>query len=217
MTMRQASTTFSVFASVRHHGLLFLSAVLLLPWGSACGGARPYRAMAKAATSEENVMAQADDKRLKAHLREALLTSDPTANATITPYAYMGHAFLVGYVSSATQREGLVSLAKAVEGVQSLDTYLPDKPADAGASRTASDLEIKGKVKAAITADPSVVTTRVEIESLDGHVVLLGVLSSQEAIETAMASARQVSGVTGVTNFLLLPEAEYERRRPSLR
>jgi hyperosmotically inducible periplasmic protein len=173
--------------------------------------------MAKAATSEENVTSQVADKRLKAQIREALLSNDPTANVSITPYAYMGHAFLVGYVSGAEQRNAVTDLARGVDGVRTLDAYLPDKPSSSGTSSKASDLEIKGKVKAAITADPSVVTTRVEIESLDGHVVLLGVLSSQDAIDTALASTRQVGGVTGVTNFLLLPESEYERRRPSLR
>jgi osmotically-inducible protein OsmY len=61
------------------------------------------------------------------------------------------------------------------------------------------------------------VVTRVDLEVLAGHVVLLGVVDSQQAVDAAVADARRASGVTGVTSFLLLPEPEYERRRPSLR
>jgi hypothetical protein len=46
--------------------------VLMLPLALAalgCGGARPYRAMAKAATSEESVFTQAQDKRCAMHIR----------------------------------------------------------------------------------------------------------------------------------------------------
>ena len=50
----------------------------------------------------------------------------------------------------------------------------------------------------------------------DGHVVLLGVVRSQEAVSAATQAARSVSGVTGVTSFLLLPEAGYESLRPGL-
>ncbi len=72
-------------------------------------------------------------------------------------------------------------------------------------------------MKAAIALDPSQVLARVEIEVLGGHVVLLGVVDSQQTIDAAVAHAQSTSGVSGVTSFLLLPEPEYEKLRPSLR
>jgi len=59
--------------------------------------------------------------------------------------------------------------------------------------------------------------THVDIEVLAGHVVLLGVVGSEEARESAVTVATGVSGVKAVTNFLLLPEPGYESRRPHLR
>jgi len=81
-----------------------------------CGGARPYRAMAKAASSEENVAAQAEDHRLKMRLRETILASDPQKVLDLTPYAYMGHAFLVGFVAQRSDADDLVARVRSLEG-----------------------------------------------------------------------------------------------------
>ena len=190
-----------------------ICSVALLLAGAGCGGARPYRAMAKAASSEESVPAQVGDDRLKLALREALLSSDATAAVHVTPYVYMGHAYLVGFVDGAAQRQRLTDAARAVAGVRSLDTYLPDQPAE---SETASDFAMKGEVKAALAVERDRVT-QIDVEALAGHVVLLGVVSGQAAIDAAVAAAQGVSGVTGVTTFLLVPEGEYEKRLQLLR
>jgi osmotically-inducible protein OsmY len=190
-----------------------LALALLLLASTGCGGFRPYRRMAKAATSEENVGAQVDDQRLKTSLREAILTTDAAAALEVTPYVYMGHGYLVGFVSGDAQRQSLVAAAQRVSGLRSLDTYLPDQPAD---SQTTSDFAIKGEVKAALAVGLNRVT-QIDLEVLAGQVVLLGVVSDQGAIDSAVAAAQGVSGVTGVTNFLLLPEAQYEKALRPLR
>jgi len=185
---------------------------LLLCACSACGNARPYRMMAKAATSEESAFSQAGDQRLKARMREAIVAADPKQTLAVTPYAYMGHAYLVGFVDDAAEGDRLLSTIRGFEGVRSVDGYLPTRPE--GRSE-ASDLEIKGKVKAAMAIIGETVT-QIEIESLAGHVVLLGVVGSAEDIDNAGERARRVGGVTGLTNFLLVPEGEYESLRPHL-
>src|SRR5215467_4477304 len=179
----------------------------LLPVASGCGGARPYRAMAKAASSEKNPHAQIEDDRLKMSLREALLTSEPGSAVSVTPYVYMGHAYLVGFVDDAAERQSLITAAQNVQGVRSVDTYLPNRPAD---SQTVTDLSIEGQVKAALGLGGDRVM-QIDLKVLAGHVVLLGVVADQGAIDTAVAAAQGVNGVTGVTNFLLLPEAGYEK------
>jgi osmotically-inducible protein OsmY len=176
--------------------------------GAGCGGARPYRAMAKAASSDENVHAQVDDDRLKLSLREALVAAVPDAAIHVTPYVYMGHAFLVGFVDNDAERQSLIAAAQGVAGVRSVATYLPDRPADA---QTASDLAIEGEVKGALAVAGDRIT-QVDIDVLAGQVVLLGVVADQSAIDSAVTAAQGVSGVSGVTNFLLLPEPAYEKR-----
>jgi osmotically-inducible protein OsmY len=192
--------------------VLPLLAVLLIITAG-CGGARPYRAMARAATSEENVFAQAQDKELRIQLREALLARGDSPLA-ITPYVYMERGFVVGFVADGAQRDGVLSAAQGVQGLRSLQGYLPDRPTT---SSTTDDVATKAIVKAALVPHPEIGVTHVDIEVLDGHVVLLGVVGSEEARESAVAAAAGVGGVKGVTNFPLLPEPGYESLRPHLR
>ncbi|HET7854684.1 MAG TPA: BON domain-containing protein [Candidatus Methylomirabilis sp.] len=189
-----------------------LLAVLLIVTAG-CGGARPYRAMARAATSEEDVFAQAQDKELKIQLREALLARGESSLA-IRPYVYMERGFVVGFVGDGAERDGVLSAAQGVPGLRSLQSYLPDRPAT---SSTADDVATKANVKAALVPHREIGVTHVDIEVLAGHVVLLGVVGSEEARESAVTVAAGVSGVKGVTNFLLLPEPDYESLRPHLR
>jgi osmotically-inducible protein OsmY len=181
--------------------------------GCAAGGARPYRAMAKAASSEESVLAQIDDHRLKASLREALLLGG--AGTSISAYVYMGHAYLVGFVEGDEQRRQVLDAARGVGGLRSVDAYLPDAPA--GGSTKAADLALEGEVKAALAMDQDQPVTRIDLEVLAGHVVLLGVAGSEDAREAVESDVSRVGGVDGVTNFLLVPEEGYERLRPGLR
>ena len=102
-----------------------------------------------------------------------------------------------------------------VAGVRSVDGYLPVRTGT-GRERSADDLRLQAEVKAAIGIDRDERLTRVDIDVLAGHAVLLGVVSSPEAIDAVAATAGGVPGITGVTNFLLLPEAGYERLRPGL-
>ena len=193
-------------------GTLPLLAVLLIVTAG-CGGARPYRAMARAATSEEDVFAQVQDKELKIQLREALAARGESPLA-ITPYVYMERGFVVGFVGDGAERDGVLSAAQGVPGLRSLQSYLPDRPAT---SSIVDDVAAKANVKAALVPHPEIGVTHVDIEVLDGHVVLLGVVGSEEARESAVTAAAGVSGVKGVTNFLLLPEPDYESLRPHLR
>ena len=179
-----------------------------------CGGARPYRAMAKAASSEESVFSQAEDNRVALRVREAILADDPSRVISVTPHCYMGRVYLVGFVKDVDEGARLESIANSVAGVRSVDSYLPVRPASAS---TVGDEELKAKVKAAMALEPGEVAMRIETEALAGHVVLLGVVASQDAVASAGARARTVVGVTGVTNFLIVPEAEYESLRPHLR
>jgi hyperosmotically inducible protein len=200
--------------SYRLMTLVLVTTVLAAHTLTACaGGARPYRAMAKAASSEESVFSQAEDHRLGIALREALVGQG--LGMGVKPYVHMGHVYLVGFVSGEAERQNALAAARGVEGVRSVDSYLPDRPA--GGSTEASDLTLEGEVKAALVLDQDQPVTRIDLEILAGHVVLLGVVSSEEARQAVAADVARVNGVSGVSNFLLVPEADYERLRPGLR
>jgi hyperosmotically inducible protein len=157
-----------------------------------------------------------EDSLLATKLREALAEADGLAGASITPHVYMGHVFLVGFVTTSAQHDTATEAARDVEGVRSVNGYLPIRAgADVARADAPDDAAIEAKVKAELARSGQPVA-RVDMDVLDGHVVLLGVVSSQEAAAAVSAAARRVSGVKGVTSFLLLPEPDYERPPPGL-
>ena len=105
--------------------LFILGALLPLALAGCGAGVRPYRAMAKAAASQERVEAQARDKRLSLQVREALMEVDAAAVVHVSPHVDMDRVFLVGYVDSDDQGSRLEAAARRVEGVREVDRYLP--------------------------------------------------------------------------------------------
>jgi hyperosmotically inducible periplasmic protein len=184
-------------------------AILGLVALAACSDVGPSRRMARGARNERSPTTQVDDRHLADKLRSALADSDQLNGADITPHVYMGHVFLVGFVTHSDQQGEATRAVQDVEGVRSVGAYLPVKSEPAkGGSNVASDAVIEAKVRAALEL-PYQPVTRIDLQVLDGHVVLMGVVKSQEAMSAATAAARSVSGVTGVTSFLLLPEPGY--------
>ena len=184
-------------------------AILGLALFVACSDVTPRRRMERGDRSERSEHIQVDDHTLTDKLRSALADSDQLADAKITPHVYMGHVFLVGFVTHSDQQGEATKAVQDVEGVRSVGAYLPVRSESAkGASNVESDAVIEAKVKAALELSGQPVT-RVDTQVLDGHVVLMGVVKSQEAVSAATAAARSVRGVTGVTSFLLLPEPGY--------
>ena len=214
--------------SLRHYGVTMLAlaglAMLVLSVDGCSGGVRPYRAMVKAARSELSPVTLARDQRLKLHLREAILLDQSLAGLSISPHVYMERGFVVGLVDSAEQADGILRAARTVQGLRSLKGHLPVRKnvpegPDGNNEETgesSSDLAIKAEIKAQLALAPSVVSSQIDYEVLDGNVVLLGVVASEEVRDKAQREVLKISGVTDVTNLLLLPESGYMTRRPRL-
>ena len=66
------------------------------------------------------------------------------------------------------------------------------------------DTAITAKVKAAIFEQPTLKSAEINVETFKGVVQLSGFVSSQENVNTAMATARTVTGVSSVKNDMRL-------------
>ena len=62
------------------------------------------------------------------------------------------------------------------------------------------DTTITAKVKAAIFEQPTLKSAEINVETFKGVVQLSGFVSSQENVNTAMATAKTVGGVSSVKN-----------------
>ena len=158
--------------------------------------------------------AQAQDMRQKGELRAMLLENDSFASLRLTGDVFMDRAFIVGFVDTPEQAQEVIDAGKRVRGLRSLDSYLPVRPATDSAS---SDLELKTAIRAEIVAAPALVSERYTVVALDGVVVLLGVVMSEEERSSVEQIARSASGVEDVKDFLLVVEQPYAALRPHLR
>ncbi len=73
-----------------------------------------------------------------------------------------------------------------------------------GTGEYVDDSVITGKVKAAILEEPSLKSSEINVETFKGTVQLSGFVSSQDKVDTAIAMARNVKGVTSVQNDMRL-------------
>ncbi|MDF0644585.1 MAG: BON domain-containing protein [Nitrospira sp.] len=191
-------------------------AVVSLP---GCGGGK-YKAMLEAAQSELSPRTIAHDDAHKLHIHEALVAEQGLSGLTLSIFVFMERGYLVGHVDSPEQAAAVLKTARHVQGLRSVEGYLPvTAPSAEGntVSDKASDVSLKAQVVSAIALEPGVVKSRVHVEVLDGRVVLLGVVSGEPERRHAEKAAAGVDGVKAVTNWLLLPEEQYMSIRKKMR
>jgi osmotically-inducible protein OsmY len=195
---------------MRTVGIIGLLGLALVSSGCAFG----YKKAAEAAMSPLGVRAQAQDQRLKAQLRTAVLGNQAFSGVGITPDVVMQCGFLVGFVDSEEQAQAITQAGQSVGGLRSLQTYLPIKPAD---DSMTSDLETKTTIRGQIAIEPMLVSDRYTIEVMDGVVVILGATMSEDERDEVGKIAAGTTGVKDVKNYLMVAEPPYTSFRPHLR
>jgi len=160
-------------------------------------------------------MALAQDDRLKVRVQQALKADQGLSGLTFSVHVFMERAYIVGYVDSHNQAKVVFEAAKKVHGLRSVEAHLPRKESarnDSAPATTTSETSVKTKIKSALALTPEVVS-RVHVEVLDNHAVLLGVVSGSKEKNCAATAAALVDEVKDVTNWLLLPEKGYMSTR----
>ncbi|WP_172834336.1 BON domain-containing protein [Nitrospira japonica] len=193
--------------------------VVALVGTAGCVGAK-YKAMLEAAQSELSPAAIAQDDLHKVHIHEAMVAEQGLSSLTLSINVFMERAYLVGHVDNREQGEAVLKTARHVQGIRSVEGYLPVTAPSADGntmSDKTSDVSLKAQVISALAIEPKVVKSRVHVEVLDGHVVLLGVVSGEPERHHAETAAAGVEGVKAVTNWLLLPEKGYMTIRKKIR
>src|SRR5262249_52102845 len=127
---------------------ILIAGILLVMTGCAA----PYVLAAKAASSHLTPTAWTKDQLLKDEMRKAILADQALSGLSITPYVYMQHGFVVGFVQDAQQAAAVTRAAQGVAGLRSLETYLPIKgePLKDSSSSSLSDLELVASIKVAL-------------------------------------------------------------------
>jgi osmotically-inducible protein OsmY len=173
-----------------------------------CVGDR-YHGVVDAAGSRLESLTMADDYRHQRYLQQVLLEEPAFAGLTLTAYVFMDHGYVVGHVNSPEQAEAVFQAAKKVEGLRSINAYLPVKRTVDTVGKVIPDSTVKTQVESALARTPGIVESRVHVEVLDNRAILLGVVSGDEEKNRAEEAASATIGVKRTINWLLLPESQY--------
>ena len=185
-------------------------------------GVKSVRNLLQVVTSRHRTAVKASDAQLKHQVAEAL-TDDRSLDDGSVAVASVnaGVVLLGGKAVSASDHLRAVQIARAVPGVRRVETKItsPDALTDeelrqdppsatSGTARgmvgATKDMWITANTKARLLADSRTPALDINVDTWNGVVTLFGTVTSKDAKAAAEADARQVSGVTGVANELLV-------------
>jgi osmotically-inducible protein OsmY len=152
------------------------------------------------ATDERSVGTQASDTEIEGKIKAALVESPVSGTDSISVYSRRGVVVLLGVVPPGSGAgAAAVSIARQTSGVRRVETFFVDSRPD-----EANDIELEGKIKAALVEDPNVTAGQVSASVYSGTAVLVGVVASEAQREEFVADVRSVAGVQSVRSYILL-------------
>ena len=158
--------------------------------------------VARADESKRSFGQYTDDKMLVGKVKSALI-SDKTADADeINVEVYKGVVQLNGFVDNEKEKAQAEAVAKAVEGVKSVENNLAIKQGKHTSGEIMDDSALTAKVKSALIDDPSTKAGDINVETRQGVVQLSGFVSTQAQKDAATKVASAVQGVKSVQNGL---------------
>ena len=179
----------------------YLSLLVLLIVMAFSGCAFVVYDVAAVAEDERKMGTLVSDEVIEAKIREAYLKDDATKLRNISPFCFNRSVYLVGEYETEQEKEAAIAIAKSVKGVQSVELYLLPKANDALCTRT-NNRALSAKVKIKLIRDKDVSALNVQVKSVQCRTVLLGIVSSQQEIDKAIADAEATEGVREVVSFL---------------
>ncbi|HAU5636389.1 molecular chaperone OsmY [Citrobacter amalonaticus] len=144
-----------------------------------------------------------DDSAITAKVKAALVDHESIKSTDISVKTEQKVVTLSGFVESQAQAEAAVTVAKGVEGVNSVSDKLHVRDSKSDSVKGyAGDTATTSEIKAKLLADDIVPSRKVKVETTDGVVQLSGTVDSQAQIERAESIAKAVDGVKSVKNDL---------------
>jgi hyperosmotically inducible periplasmic protein len=114
---------------------------------------------------------------------------------------YKGHVYLVGEYDKPVQKERAVKIAKNVTGVDKVTSYLLQKNRN-DICGINENLKIMLSVKTNLIGDKDLWARNIDVKSVQCHVILYGIVASDDKITKAVEHAKSVEGVRSVKSFL---------------
>jgi len=153
------------------------------------------------AMDERTTRQQMLDAVVAGHAQAELYKNKELRNNQITTHCYFGKLYLVGEYDSEEQLRKIYECMEKVKGKRMIISrlYLHEgKPENDFLAEQAMAAELRAQ----LLADFKVTSTPVEVEIVQGDIVLLGVISDKEERDRIMAHALATHGVNRVVSYL---------------
>jgi hyperosmotically inducible protein len=154
---------------------------------------------------ERKVSTIAEDTKITITVLTKFIDDDLVKAQDISIFCYDGHVFLVGEYDLQEQKKRSLKIARSVEGVKSVTAFLSPKSQNNSCSPL-DNLAITTKLRIRLIIDKDILSTNVDVETVNCTVVLLGIVGSKQEIKKVVTHARNVTGIHGVKAFLKTAE-----------
>ena len=135
-----------------------------------------------------------------ASVKSALLADADIKSIDFKVETRKGEVMLSGFVDNQAQIDRATTLAKAVDGVKSVQNKVTLKDGTTTVGNKVDDTITTAKVKAALVADEAIKSMDIAVATRKGEVQLSGFVSTWADIQKAVEVAGSVKGVTSVKN-----------------
>ena len=153
------------------------------------------------AVDQRDVETILNDTKIKFTIGNKFYDDEAINSLNLSSGCYSGHVILVGEYDKAFQKKRAIKIAKSIEGVKSVTTYLLPKNKD-DVCGTDDNIKLTLEVKTKLVGDKDIWSTNIDVKSVQCNVVLYGLVASENKIKKAVAHAKNVEGVRSVKSFL---------------
>ncbi len=150
---------------------------------------------------ERSLEEQARDTTIESKIATDLITSKDVHSRRLTVQVIHGNVYLIGYLPNQKEIETSVGIAKRVEHVRRVKTYI--RIGTATAQELTEDSWITSKVKSALFNDDIVSGYSVHVKTVAGEVYLMGLMKKKEHRYRAAKISSRIKGVKKVHNLLI--------------
>ncbi|MDD3313757.1 BON domain-containing protein [Pseudodesulfovibrio sp.] len=153
------------------------------------------------AMDERTTRQQMLDAVVAGHAQAELYKDKKLRNNQITAHCYFGKLYLVGEYDSEEQLRNVYECMEKVKGKRMVISRLylrEDQPENDFLEEQAMSAELRAQ----LVADLKVTSTPVEVEIVQGDIILLGVISDKEERDRIVAHALSTHGVNRVVSYL---------------
>jgi len=184
-----------------NHSIRWTLCLIIICFAMASVAWTPWGAIYESARDERSVGQQADDKRISLDIKGQMADRDGKKALKVHAYCFTGQVFLVGAIDDVKFRNFAIKTAKSIKGVKRVTRHFVKET-----DTTSDDLKIAASVRTALIAEGDLSATQIETETMNGEVVMVGMVRSKADAKLAIKIAKGVDGVRKVTSYLIPPK-----------